>query len=149
MKRIGHLIKQVLGVVSETFHLPFYGSRLNIPKQNNDYDSGICLLEYAARFLKDPSSLILNTSAVIYPGNFYRLFERWIHKKKTPKKGLSVENVRVLDECYNHKQRVSTWFNGDSIKERRENINVFFDKLRFVIEFSTDTDVIEMFKESY
>jgi len=51
----------------EDVSYPWYSHRLNIPKQRNGFDCGIFLLEYAARFLYNPDSLINNsTKDVIY-----------------------------------------------------------------------------------
>ncbi|TNV86698.1 hypothetical protein FGO68_gene2845 [Halteria grandinella] len=43
---------------SEEISYPYYAYRMNIPKQQNEFDCGIFLLEYAARFLRNPASLL-------------------------------------------------------------------------------------------
>lgn len=42
----------------EPQYFPYYAYRLNIPKQQNTYDCGIFILEYAARFLNNPALLL-------------------------------------------------------------------------------------------
>jgi Ulp1 family protease len=44
---------------------PWYSKRVNAPKQENGYDCGIFILEYAAQFLNDPKSLICNPDSSI------------------------------------------------------------------------------------
>ena len=42
----------------DVLSFPYYAYRLNIPKQQNGYDCGVFILEYALRFLHDPISLV-------------------------------------------------------------------------------------------
>jgi hypothetical protein len=39
---------------------PLYNYRMQVPQQKNGYDCGIFLIEFAARFLLEPQSLINN-----------------------------------------------------------------------------------------
>lgn len=44
---------------------PFLGARLNLPKQENNFDCGVFVIEYIARFLSRPLSLLGDFTHVV------------------------------------------------------------------------------------
>ena len=56
---------QVDAELSHFFEYPWYSARVRAPKQGNGYDCGIFLLEFVARFLHNPQSLICNPKSAI------------------------------------------------------------------------------------
>ncbi len=47
--------------------IPYYSMRLNIPQQQNGYDCGIYLLEYAERFMLNSKAFLDDQSLILYP----------------------------------------------------------------------------------
>jgi hypothetical protein len=50
---------------NQAYDYPLYNYRMQVPQQKNTYDCGIFLIEFVARFLKAPQSLIKNPESKV------------------------------------------------------------------------------------
>ena len=65
LQKVGRVICSALGKPDANALFPFYSERLVVPQQPNNFDCGLFMLEYVARFLHDPLQLIRQKDGLV------------------------------------------------------------------------------------
>jgi Ulp1 family protease len=112
--KVGNLIRTFLKR-GEQAHIPWYQQRLRVPRQQNDFDCGLYVIEYVARFLSKPESLIGMLGArgtVLYPDDHY--LEEILLKSR------EFKDVKLLKEV------LSSIFSGINLDEALETVKQLY-----------------------
>jgi len=123
------------------FAYPWYSRRVEAPKQQNGYDCGIFLLEFIARFLHNPKSLICNPKSSILNLKERQDFEfiDVLHSKDGQL--LERESDFLLENYFTGTNQQTLlkrnsdkppWFDGSVTSLRREQIKKFLIDLAFM-----------------
>ena len=124
LQKVGRVICSALGKPDATL-FPFYSERLVVPQQPNNFDCGLFMLEYVARFLHDPLQLI--GTGRVRRKNTHNLERIYFNKSEE----FDRDAQRQKDGLVKTDQQLNSWFDADHVvAHRRAELRNFFKGLK-------------------
>ena len=125
LQKVGRVICSALGKPDANAVFPFYSERLVVPQQPNNFDCGLFMLEYVARFLHDPLQLI--GTGCVRRKNTHNLERIYFNKSKE----FDRDAQRQKDGLVKTDQQLNSWFDADHVvAQRRADLRNFFKGLK-------------------